>query len=271
MKTSKIGTFTLIVLLLSAWGCNNLTKEVTIDLPEYDSQLVVECFLEVGMPMYMILSESQGFQDAFDLPFVGGATIVITHNGIADTLRPFFADYVYFSNYIVPADYNMEYQIEVRDTTGRVVRGSTKIMPPVHISSITASYNQDSNAAVTVRWPDPAGQEDYYRFALYKGRVTSPIDTAENPLEFDFTLDDRIGDGQEFTISTLFDYQSGDTLIAAVYHISQSYWSYINSLDDGASSNGNPFAQPGVIHSNVTGGIGIFTGYELDRDTLYIP
>jgi Domain of unknown function (DUF4249) len=259
------------LLLFGIYGCDG-TREVDLDLPDYESQLVVECFLEVGSPMYMILSESIGFQDSFATPFVAGATVVITHRGLADTLRPFASDFLYLSEYTVPPDYDVEYQIEVRDTTGRVVRGSTRVMPPVRISSMTASYNKDSAVAVTVNWPDPPGQDNYYRFALYKGKIPIPGDVSEeSTLQFDFTLDDLIGDGRDITVGTFFDYRSGDTLIASLYHISQSYWNYLNSLDDAASSNGNPFAQPGVIRSNVTGGLGCFTGYAKDLDTLIIP
>ncbi|MBK7409342.1 MAG: DUF4249 family protein [Saprospirales bacterium] len=52
----------LALLLFSA--CN-LEKEIELNLPLYDSQLVVECYLEPGKPFNLLLSRSAGFFDPF--------------------------------------------------------------------------------------------------------------------------------------------------------------------------------------------------------------
>jgi len=44
----------------------------------------------------------------------------------------------------------------------------------------------------------------------------------------------------------------------------------LETIDDAQDSNGNPFAQPGAIVDNIDGGIGIFTFFSYDRDTLII-
>ncbi len=267
----------VLALFATLTSCN-LEKEVEIEIPPYDRQLVVECFMEVGSPFRLLVSESIGFFEPQDTPIIAGAEVVISHNGIHDTLpQGLYFDpmgmkiFNFASSNVVPADGNIQYELSVKYPDGRHVTGSARIMPKVELAPMTAMFNADSNASILVQWPDQPGVENFYRLALFKGKVFEPNPDAENTQLLDFTLDDRIGDGEMFTIGTLFDFQSGDTIIAQLYHIDKPYWQYINSLDDAASSNGNPFAQPGVIRSTVEGGMGVFTGYQFDRDTFYIP
>lgn len=260
-----------------AIGCN-LEKEVEIEIPQYDRELVAECFMEVGKPFRLLVSESVGFFEGADTPVITGAQVIISHGSVRDTLTEGvyvdpegFKIFNFNSQFLVPADYNTEYSLSVKVPDGREITGTTRVMPKVDLAPMTATFNADSMASVTVRWADIAGQKNYYRIAMFKGKVYETNPDNEESLWLDFTLDDRIGDGEMFTIATLFDFKSGDTIISRLYHISYDYWSYLNSLDDAVSSNGNPFAQPGTIHSTVTGGIGAFTGYHYDQDTLFVP
>jgi hypothetical protein len=278
MKQSICTLLVWVVLASILIGCN-LEKEVEIEIPEYDRELVAECFLEVGKPFRLLLSESIGFFEGTDTPFIAGAEVVISHNGIHDTLpEGVYVDPLGFklfnfsSSNVVPADYSTEYELSIKYPDGRHITGKCKVMRPISQKpAISATFNADSMASITVRWPDFAGENSYYRLALFKGKLYEPNPDNGGALEFDFSLDDRIGDGETFTIATLFDYERGDTLIAAVYHINYEYWRYLQSLDDAQSSSGNPFAQPGVIHSTVEGGIGVFTGFHPTIDTFIVP
>lgn len=277
MKSKQLSLVLWLLLATATVSCN-LEKEVEIELPQYDREIVAECFMEVGRPFRLLVSESVGFFEGTDTPVVTGAQVVISHAGIHDTLTEGvyvdpegFKVFNFNSSNLVPADYNTDYTLSVKMPDGREVTGTTRIMPKVDLSPMTASFNADSMASITVRWPDRAGEKSYYRLALFKGKIYETNPDNDESLLFDFTLDDRIGDGEMFTIATLFDFDHGDTIISRLYHISYDYWSYLNSLDDAVSSNGNPFAQPGSIRSTVTGGIGAFTGYHYDQDTLIVP
>ena len=56
----------LAIILFSAllMGCN-LEQEIELDLPEYDSRPVVECYLEAGKPFSLLLSQSSPYFDPF--------------------------------------------------------------------------------------------------------------------------------------------------------------------------------------------------------------
>ena len=66
---------------------------VQIEMPPIQKELVIECYLEAGKPYRLMLTETKDyFENLNDCPFVRGATVVISHNGLRDTLTeaPFF-------------------------------------------------------------------------------------------------------------------------------------------------------------------------------------
>jgi hypothetical protein len=87
-------------------------------------------------------------------------------------------------------------------------------------------------------------------------------------LEQDFVTDDRIVDDSLIVFGTGYDYAVGDTVINTLYHITEEYSTFLESLNAAVSANGNPFGQPSPIISNLEGSanaIGIFTGLTYDR------
>jgi hypothetical protein len=298
MKILNISYLLLSLLFLTA--CDALERDIEIELPEPERILSVECYLEAGKPYRVLLTETKGFFEELDAcPLVKNATVIIKHNGIADTLTeaiyfsdncpadslfgfiPFFnADYTRFYNYgsnsICPLDYDHDFEIEVIDPDGdRYVTASTRFLPPVPIDTMTATFRAgDTLASVFIEFFDDAATVDFYRVMLHKRSLTKegtpPFVIAKNP-EFDVTLDDaRFFNGEKITFGTAYDYAVGDTLIATCYHIDQAYHDFLETLGDAEAANFSPFAQPTLIQSNIIGGQGVFTTLSYDRDTLIV-
>jgi hypothetical protein len=258
------------------WGCGSFQKEVDLKIPPHERKLVVECYLEPGKPYRLVLTESVGFFDGPDTPFVNAATVIITHNGVADTLTNSFSFdftdgklYNYNSTRIVPADYNSDFKLYARDDLGREIRATTRILQPIDFASLTYAFDEDSLGAVTAKWPDQAGVSNYYLFTFHRDSLLASGDT-DFGLVFDFTLDDRIGDGEEFTISTFNFLDKGNRAICTLYPISEDYWRYQETASASSDANGNPFANPVTIFTTVEGGYGVFTGLSYVRDTVLI-
>ncbi len=277
MRNKRISLFVWLCAALLIFGCVP-EKEVDINLPDYERALVVECVLEPGKPFRLLLSESVGFSEGLDTPFVEDALVIITHNGFQDTLHETFSFepvgfkiFNYNSNNVVPEDYGAEYELYIKSADGREVRGTTKVMAPIPVDHLDLDYNDDSLASLTVHWQDRPGEENNYLVYIHRGTLYSADPDYEGGLEIDFTVNDVIGDGEMFTIGTFFSFKKGDTLIASVAEISAGYSEYLDSVDDAVSSNGNPFAMPGQILSTVSGGIGVFTGFKMSRDTIIVP
>jgi hypothetical protein len=77
-----------LVTLASLIACE---KEITVDLPAAEPQIVVEGTIEVGRPPFVMLSWTQGYFAATDLNSIlanniSGATVVVSNGMVSDTL-----------------------------------------------------------------------------------------------------------------------------------------------------------------------------------------
>lgn len=293
----------VLAILLSA--CN-LQQEVELDLPEYEPELLVESYLLPGSPYFVVLSRTTNFFDSLALDFVPGAEITIQHGNQVDTLyelEPTIVDLlldtdsagllsqvigdepgvyasVQFGNGFpriatVPADYQSTFRLRIRTAEGDSLSATTRIPQPIPILYQQARFD-DGRALVLTAIQDPAGTPNYYRrvFSIQRPVVEeSTGDTTgwRSRVEQDFVLDDGFTDGELIEFGTGPDYAPGDSLIASVFHITADYFRFIDTRDAAIAASLSPFAQPAVLHTNIEGGQGIFTGFAERRDTFVVP
>jgi Domain of unknown function (DUF4249) len=257
--------------LTLALACT-LDKSIPIDLPPYQNQLYVECYLEPGRPYQLALQESVGFFSAPNLPVVSGAQVVITYRNerivlqnrvVVDSAQR--RAYNYVANRNVPFDYTNEFTLQITDQQGRQLTGRTRLLRPVRFSVLTWAYRErDSAAYLLARFPDNPNETNYYRYITHKGRFLP------NNREQDLEIADRTFNGESMLLASGYNYKRGDTLIASLYHIEKPYFDFLESTEDAYFANISPFNQPSAIRSNVQGGIGIFTGLSYDRRVIFI-
>lgn len=267
--------------ILFLTGCN-LEKEVEIDLPDYESRLVVECYLEPGKPITLLLNRSAPYFDpfpTFDQRFlenvlVNDAEIAIRFRGQTYplsnelTFDPVTRKlYNYRSNTIIPEDYESPFQLSIQTPEGDSISASTRLVPVIPIDSLVVEFSDaDSTKARLLTYlTDPPEQDNFYRRMLHLGELN-------NDPEQDFPASDRIVE-DVLLFGTAFDYEEGDTLVSTIYHIEKAYYDFLESARTARSSNGNPFAQPSPIISNLHGNadaIGIFTGLSYDRREIIL-
>lgn len=280
MKTGLLFPILLAFFLASC----NLEKEIEIELPEYQPQLILECYLEPGQPFRLSLSRSAAFFDPFPAPdsigqflqdiLVQGARVQIRHAGRTYSLNnQLFIDqqsrrlYNYFSPTPVPLDTLEPFLLEVIIPDGKQITASTRLLPVVPIDSAVIQFREgDTLARVLTYFTDPPGQRNYFRRMLH-------LNSLDSIPQQDFTADDRIVD-RVFVFGTGYDFAPGDTVISTLYHIEEPYFRFQESLQAAVFGNGNPFAQPSPIISNLggdAGAIGIFTGLRYSRVYSIIP
>ena len=272
----------LIITLGWAAASCNLEQEVELNLPTYDSRLVVECYLEPDQPYRLLLSRSAAYFDSFpvfgsdflDEIFVDEALVTITHRGKAVRLsnnpvldREQEKVFNYWSPEKVPADFEEPFYLQIITAEDDTLRATTTLLPAVPIDSIVVEFQEnDTLARVLTYLTDPPDTSNFYRRVLHEGSLqTRP--------EQDFPSDDRIVENI-LVYGTGFDYAPGDTLINTVFHIEPAYHDFLETINRATASNGNPFAQPSPIISNLFGtteAIGIFTGLSYDRRQTVIP
>lgn len=273
-----LGTFFL--------ACGNLEKEIELDLPQYEPKLVVECYLEPGQPFTLSLSKSVSYFDPFaqdPLEFVenileDSAQVVISWDNASEWvvlenqifIHPNTGKLLnYFANEAVPEDYDTEFKLTIVSKDGEILRSYTKILPPVQVDSLVVEFNDiDTMARVLTYFQDNLAENNYYRRMLHNGSLDTIPDQ-------DFvTTDDFVDDGT-IVFGSAYDYEKGDIVFSTLVHIDQAYFDFLISAFGAVDANGNPFAQPGTVFSNIeTEGekeaLGIFTGLSMERITVLI-
>lgn len=274
------------ILLLSfiglIGGCGRFQKDVTVDLPPYVNQLVIECYLEAGQQPSVLLTESSGYFDSPALPLVNNATVTLlnTTTGRGEVLRQSNAinfstrkGYNFIGSRFIAPNTGQTYQIEAADDKGRRVVGITTFLPPPQFTSIEAKFNDQNKAFLFIRFPDnDPNASNYYRMVINRDSLTGFR-------ESDFTFDARFTTNNEVTIGTNYRYEVGDTVVVSLYHIEKPFYDFLRSVQDAARANGNPFAQPTTIRSTVQGGFGVVAALAYDRrmfiikedELIYLP
>lgn len=292
--------YSLLGLALLA-GCN-LQKEVELDLPPYEPQVVAECYLQPGQPFLLILSESVSYFDEIQLRYVRDAKVAITHGGRTDSLaptaipfdlagllldtalvnrlKPIFGTeiYLYLNPSPVPADYDSEFGLQISLPDGRVLSAVTRILPPVSDISLEYEFRADSLAYTLTRFQDDGSQVNYYRRVLERRRLVvkkkngQPIDTVlKAEVLQDFSVEDQFFNGEEILFGSDYNFRRGDTVAATIYHLTEDHYRFIDTRDDAIIANLSPFGQPATVYSNIRGGIGIFTGLTARTKEIVIP
>jgi len=256
-------------LLLST--CQSPQQNIVVDLPPFNSEMVLECYLEPAKSVRLLLSESVSYFDSPNLKLVLDATVQVTYAGRTETLRlsPSFDNktrkgYTYVGRDLVRPDTLNDYSINIIDTRGRKITASTRFLSPPKIGKIEARYNADSLAFLFIAFDDlNPDVPDYYRLLINR-------DTAGGNRESDLAFEDRFKTGNQISLNTSYKYKNGDTLTISLYHIDKAHLDFIRTVQDAARANGNPFAQPAFVKSNIQGGIGIFTFSAFDRRRFII-
>lgn len=268
----------IFIILASMLGACNLSKDIEVDLPEYTSQPVVECYLEPGKPFRLLLSRSYSYFDEFalDSTFIektlyDGALVTIEYNGQTDTLAnnlSFELDPVKIFNYtgqnIVPSTPGIAYTLRIVLPNDRgEIHGQTTMLPFVPIDSIVveAKEGRDSLFRVLTYFSDDQSTANYYRRLLNYASLDSIADQ-------DYLIDDKAITSRQIAAGTGYELEPGDTVFNTIFHIDKPYYDFVESVQLAVFGNLSPFAQPSPIKSNVTGSgnpVGIFTPLVYDR------
>lgn len=256
----KISSFFQACLLL-LFSCE-LERDVTVKLPAYDRQLVVEAYLERAMPLRVTVTESDPYFDTLRFPAFNQARVRFFQNETEEilpglpTLDPVARKYYNFIRELpVEADEKSVFRLVVEDESGRRLEGQTRFLPLPRLDSVEVRYRlppADSAASLLVWISDFPGESNYYRIIVNEDSLTGGP-----AVEFTFT--DAGQDGARFPIGTGFRFRPGKTLFIRLFHLEQGYYQYLRSMGSAANANGNPFAQPATVSSPMKGnGFGVF-------------
>ena len=220
-------------LLLIARIFSSCTKEVKIDIPGYEEQLVVDGRIETGQPPFVLLSKSKDIYaptdiNAFINSFVSGAQVTVSNGSTTvqlteictDNLPPGSEAYVAnllgisvadLANYTICGYTSLDPNIlgEIGKTydltiqhNGQSYSASTKIEQPTPLDSVywKPDGNLTTHGYFWATVSDPPGQYDAYKWEMKRinlGADGEPLDASF--LEpFGPVSDDEFFDGLTF-------------------------------------------------------------------------
>jgi hypothetical protein len=274
MSPRKKSSAALLLPLLALAGCGKLQNDINVPLPTYSAELVVECYLEPGKVPSLAVSTTVPYLSSVLPQIPTDVTVTLTMPDGTPVPLAFQPNYqalidtvsgVKFHSHIgrtpLVARPGDVFKIDVADTKGRHVTGTTTVPAPIPIDSVSYKFNDKTGAErkayFLTSFRDPISLDDCYRLQLHKGNPAKGA-LLKSP-ETDMSVEDRLLNGQQFVLGTSYRFGAGDTVTATLYHIDRSFFRFRQSTRDARNANGNPFAQPSAIYSNVQGGVGIFT------------
>ncbi len=291
MRTYKNKTILFLVCALGIIaGCE---KEITVDVPLSERKLVVEGYIEQGAHPYVILTKSNPYFAAIDSNslidlLVLNAIVTVSDGAITDTLAitfdaNIFPFLIYRSNNIT-GQIGSTYSLTIRHE-GNTYFSSTTIPAPIPLDSLwfKVQPGKDTLGFVWAHLTDPVATGNNYRwFAKRIGKdekFIAPIgsvfdDKFVNGKSFDFAYnrgsvpnsnaEDDKNDEQGY-------FKIGDEIVVKFCTIDKANFLFWRAAEIEVSNNGNPFASPNTIPSNITGdagAFGVWGGYGVALDTL---
>jgi hypothetical protein len=162
------------------------------------------------------------------------------------------------------------------------VTSSSKIEQLVPIDSlffqIPITSTSDSLGFIFTSYTDPDTLGNSYRWSSRRVGVDPSFiyplgsgwdDSFLNGVEFTFSFFRYSEDFQDEPEGEAGFWKTGDTVIVRLESIDRSAFSAVMSFEAAASAQGNPFAPPTNVESNIQGGLGWWIAYSASVDTVF--
>ena len=290
--TSYIQKIAFLSLLIM--GLNSCSKEVKIDIPGFEEQVVIDGSIETGTPAIIFLSNTRDIYAPTDINsylsgFISGATVTVSNGSITDTLTEICTDNLpagfesiaeeFFG---LPIDQLVNLHLCAYVSTGLVGEvGKTYTLKVIHNDKTYTSSTKIENptALDNFFWKEQTNLPGYgfswakitdspvmgdaYRWEvknlgdLFYSKPFQPFtdDRFYNGLTFEFSVENPMS----FRDSTIEDqykgyYKLGDTIVVKFSRLGKKEYQFFEKKYNQIFSGGNPFATPTNIPTNIEGG-----------------
>jgi hypothetical protein len=275
-------------------GLNSCSKEVKIDIPGFDEQIVIDGSIETGTPAIIFLSNSKDIYAPTDINsylsgFISGATVTVSNGTITDTLTEICTDNlpagfesIAAAFFGLPIEQLVTLHLCAYVSTGLVGEvGKTYTLKVIHNNKTYTSSTKIENptALDNLFWRDQVNLPGYgFSWAkitdspvmgdAYRWEVKNISDGSFSKPFQPFT-DDRFYNGKTFefsvenpmsfkdqTIENQYKgyYKLGDTIVVKFSKLGKKEYQFFEKKYNQIYSGGNPFATPTNIPTNIEGG-----------------
>lgn len=295
MNYLKYCVYILLLNLIFGCGKDKFSQVKTIEFPEHETRLAVTAQMStpnldpnITTVPSVFVGNSLGIVDTKEYDLIDDAIIKFTKGNDE------FFDFTFDNNnvlYLGETDPELTegtYRLEV-SAPGYDPVSATQTMPSkANIISVSYEFDRvpfdvdtDPYDLMKVKIKDPAGEENFYSYAAYfelkdsgSGEIYTHMSYPFTDLpvaEFGYSVDEIIPDitfnGNEYDIRLLLDSKwlrenTGSELVAVnliMFTGTRDLYLYETTRSLNSEAQGNPFAEPVLVHSNVEGGYGVFT------------
>lgn len=285
-----------LVLLTSFTVWNSCTEDIEIDLPEYETKIVVDGWIETSQPANIFLTQSSPYFTEYDSAnirqlFINTAKITLScSDGESEVLTlfkqdEFFPPFIYKSIKI-KGEENKSYQIKV-ETQGKVISAETSIPAKPDVNEIKIDLASDTTTTITAFINGNAEKSFYYYSEIKIQNFDTQYHSSASPLFSNVRtngtdLKHIIHRSNQPDPLNLFNIDDDRDLPRNEYHYTDSVKVKISCIDE-ISHNvlngihldnfnvGNPFALVNQkTETNINGGIGRWTGKASRSYFMYI-
>lgn len=284
----------LIILGLTA-GCE---RDIDIELDDFEEKIIVEGYIESNQYARVFLSRNIGFFDAIGVQIiedvvVDDATVVVTQGNLRDTCELIFSpDNIppyYYGGTVIKGQENRRYGLEIY--SGNKVLTASTLIPRVNpLDSLwwyadELHYNEvDSVGPIRYQYTDPDTLGNYFRLYYRRLQVDNIPFATSGAIRSDrivngLTYESDIYRGRTYSERYIIDpnEEIADKRRFVPGQVVEIYWNAISletyefwqSLRDNEAA--DAFGSSSNLLSNIEGGIGIWGGYGVSIDTVYIP
>lgn len=271
-------------------------KEITLDLPESEDKLVVEGIIEQGKHPYVILTKNSSYFDPVDSNtimdmLVLDAIVTVSDGQVVDSLNLSFdiyqLPYIKYTGSEIIGEAGKTYTLNIT-YGGKNYSAVTSIPFPVELDSVRIKYleqPEDSIGLVWIYFVDPDSLGNYYRgYTKTLGKDSVFVHPYKS------VYDDRIANGKkiEFAITRGWDpmqgseffededpkfpwwsFIFGEKIVVKLCSMDAEHYDFWYSTEQQMATDGNPFATPTSVRTNISGGaLGIWGGYGVSVDTI---
>jgi len=273
-------------LILSFISCQ---QKIDVKIPNYVQKLVVEGRIETGTypQVYLTYSVPYFGNHTTNLSdfVVKGAFVTVSDGFTVDTLRDatFGNGFLYKAQNMIGVE-GRTYHLMI-SVNGKTYTAQTSIYPLVKLDTLWFKpEKQDSLGFIYTHMHEPPQLGNWYRWEAKRMKKDSgfiaPLgssfdDKFINGKSFDFAYDRGILQNSTATDDNNAErgyFKKGDRVVVKFSSIGENEFLFFRSYDANIISNGNPFAAPSNLQSNITGQnvLGVWCGYNPYIDTVLL-
>jgi hypothetical protein len=278
----------LTLIFLFLYSC---TEKIDVKLPNADKKIVIEGSIENGkFPEVIITKTIPLFSSVANTNvndfYVLDAQVYVSDGIITDTLHLAIDSVssigVVYTGFKIIGEIGRSYFLTVVHD-GKTYTSTTNIPAPVALDSVwwEPQPPKDTLGFANARISEPAGLGNSYRWFAKRPRDRRFL------APYGATWDDRYVDGDnfKFAYSKGYDptdakdtyendsakgyYTNRDTIYIRFCSINREAKDFYTTFETALGSNGNPFASPVTILTNIRGGaLGVWAGFGATYDTI---